>query len=99
MRRLKDLYPEFADKVDFYAISQSEVETIDQLERDRIEQGYPWPIAKINRDVLKNLKVLQQSTKIAVDHQGVISYRAGYGEGGIDKWQEVFFDLVRPSGS
>ena len=95
---MKNIYPEFANKVDFYAIGYSEVETMDQLEHDRIQQGYPWPIAKIDDDVLKELKVLQQSTKIALDHQGVISYRAGYGNGGDDKWREVFSDLARRSG-
>ena len=98
MRSLKDLYPTFADKVEFYAISQSQVETMDHQEHDRIKQGYPWPIAKIDDNVLKELKVLQQSTKIALDNQGVISYRAGYGNGGVDKWREVFSDLARRSG-
>ena len=95
---MKDIYPAFADKVNFYAISQSEVETMDQLEHDRIKQGYPWPIAKVDGDVLKKLKVLQQSTKIALDHQGVILYRGGYAEGGVDKWREVLSNLANRSG-
>ena len=42
---MKDLYPEYADRVDFYAIGYSRFETIAELEYDRINQGYPWPIA------------------------------------------------------
>ena len=98
LQSLKDIYPSFASKVDFYAIGQSQVETIDQLEHDRIEQGYPWPIAKVENDVLKKLKVLHQSTKIALDHKGVILYRAGYGDGEGYKWREVFFNLAGRSG-
>ena len=96
---MKNIYPEFANKVDFYAISYSEVETMDQLEHDRIQQGYPWPIAKIDDDVLKELKVLQQSTKIALDHQGVILYRSGYRKGGVDEWRKVLSDLADQSES
>ncbi len=95
---MKDVYPEFADKVDFYAIGQSPFESIDQLESYRIKEGYPWPIAEIDTDVLKNLRVLLQSTKIALDHRGIISYRENYARGGAEEWREVFTDLVERAG-
>ena len=95
---MKDVYPEFADSVDLYAIGQSPFESIDQLESYRIKEGYPWPIAEIDTDILRSLRVLQQSTKIALDHQGIITYRAGYAAGGTDKWREVFADLVERAG-
>ena len=95
---MKDVYLEFADKVDFYAIGQSPFESIDQLESYRVKEGYPWPIAEVNLDTLKELRVLRQSTKIVLDHQGVITYRAGYADGGADKWREVFSDLVDRAG-
>jgi len=95
---MKELYPEFADKVDFYAIGQSSFEDIDQLESYRIKEGYPWPIAEIDQNVLRDLRVLQQSTKITSDHQGIISYGAGYADGGVNKWREVFTNLLERSG-
>ena len=95
---MKDVYPEFADSVDFYAIGQSPFESIDQLESDRIKEGYLWPIAEIDPNILSSLRVLQQSTKIVLDHQGIITYRAGYAGGGADKWREVFSDLVERAG-
>lgn len=95
---MKDLYPEFADKVDFYAIGQSPFEDLDLLESDRIQQGYPWPVAEIDFNVLKELRILQQSSKIALDHHGVITYRAGFGTGGPAEWREVFVDLANRSG-
>ncbi len=51
---MKDVWPEFADKVDFYAIGQSRFESIEQLESDRRKEGYPWPIAEIDQVVLRN---------------------------------------------
>ena len=55
-------------------------------------------MAEIDPRILKELKVLQQSTKIALDHQGVITYRAGYANGGADKWRQVFTDLIQGAG-
>ena len=93
------MHPEFADRVDFYAIGQDPFESIEQLESYRKKQGYPWPVAEIDPSVLKDLGVLVQSTKIAVDHQGIIAYRAGYGAGGHSEWREVFVDLVERAGN
>jgi len=56
-------------------------------------------VAEIDPKILKDLKVLQQSTKIALDHQGVITYRAGYADGGVDKWRQVFDELLERTGS
>lgn len=91
---MKDVYPEFQSGVDFYAIGQSPFEDLDQLESYRQKQGYPWPVAEIDFNVLKELRVLRQSTKIVLDSHGVITYRAGYGFGGPDEWREVFSALV-----
>ena len=68
------------------------------MESHRIKEGYLWPIAEIDTDVLKGLRVLQQSTKIALDPQGIITYRAGYADGGAHKWREVFSDLAKRAG-
>ena len=96
---MKNVYPEFADRVDFYAIGQSPFESIEILESDREKEGYPWPVAEINPDVLKKLNVLQQSTKIVLDHQGIITYRAGYADGGPSEWRRIFIDLVDRAGT
>ena len=85
--------------MDFYAIGLSAFESLEKLEEYRQKEGYPWPVAKVKLDILNELKVVQQSTKIALDHQGVITYRAGYADGGPEKWRQVFNDLVTRSGS
>ena len=86
------------DKVDFYAVGQSRFESIEDMEAYRIKEGHPWPIAEIDPNILRSLRVLQQSTKIALDHQGIITYRAGYADGGANKWREVFSGLVERAG-
>jgi hypothetical protein len=38
--------------------------------------------------------VLQQSTKIAIDGNGVITYRDGFGRGDLNKWRNTLEDLT-----
>ncbi len=76
---MKDVYPEFADQVDFYAVGQDPSESLKKMERYRQEQGYPWPVAKTDNSTLRRLRVLQTSTKLVVDDRGVIIYRAAHG--------------------
>ena len=91
---MKDVYPEFADSVDFYAVGQDPSESLGQMERYRDEQGYPWPVAETDTSTLRKLRVLQTSTKLAVDNRGIISYRAGHGGGNPEKWRSVFRQLL-----
>jgi hypothetical protein len=94
---MKEIYPEFADSVDFYAIGQDPTEGIQELEDFRVKEGHPWPVATVSGEVLRNLRIVSQSTKVAVDHRGAITYRAGFGDGDGDKWQEVLADLASAS--
>lgn len=91
---MKDVYPEFADQVAFYAVGQDPGESLELMEQYRRQQGYPWPIAKTDSQTLVDLRVLQSSTKIAFDRNGVIAYRAAHGGGGPKIWRQVFEDIV-----
>ena len=94
---MQDLYPEYAQQVDFYAIStfNKGAESLENLEKYRERQGHPWPVATTTRQALADLNVTIQSTKIAVDSRGVITYRAGFGQGDPQTWRQVFDDLAR----
>ncbi len=92
---MKQVYPEFADRVDFYAVGQDPNESLEKMERYRQEQGYPWPVAKTDTSTLRKLRVIQSSTKLAVDDRGIIAYRAGHGGGGPETWRKVFRELTR----
>ena len=68
-------------------------QTVELLEKDRQKQGYPWPVAGISSSGLRELRVLQQSTKIAIDGNGVITYRDGFDQGDLDKWRNALEHL------
>ena len=90
---MKEIYPDYADQVAFYAIGQDPTESLDMLEAYRRQQGYPWPIAETDPANLASLRVLQQSTKIAVDANGLITYREAHGVDP-ETWTHVFQDLA-----
>ena len=92
---MKEVYPEFADRVDFYAVGQDPSESLEKMERYRQEQGYPWPVAETDTRTLRKLGVIQVSTKLAVDDRGIIAYRAGHGGGDPETWRGVFRRLAR----
>ena len=93
MRSLKNIYPEFADNVDFYAVNIDPTDDMERLEAFREDQGYPWPIAHSGKDTLTRLNVTYQSTKVAIGADGIIVYRERMGGGDPDKWREVFQEL------
>ena len=66
----------------------------EQLESFVIEQSYYGIVGIADRDILKLLDVNIQSTKIAIDSDGTIIYREGYGKGGKDEFRDVFSKLA-----
>ena len=92
---MKDIYPLYAQDVDFYAIGVHPgiVEDIGTLESYRSERDHPWPVATAPSSVMAELGVTIQSTKIAFDSEGLITYREGMGEGDDEEWHRVFAEL------
>ena len=99
LRQLKTLDPKVTENIGFYIVGSSPAETIDILEQDRQEKGYPWPVAELTGSGLRDFKIVSQSTKIAVDSSGVITYREGFRGGDLTEWQSVFESLAASSGS
>ena len=93
MRSLKDVYPEFANGLDFYAVNIDPTDDMARLEEFGKNQEYPWPIANSDKNTLSSLDVTYQSTKVAIDGNGIIIYRERMGGGDTDTWREVFEKL------
>ena len=88
------MYPEYENELAFYAVGIDPTEDAQTLEQYAKEQGYPWPIAQSGREMLTDLKVIQQSTKLVFDSEGMVTYRAGYGQGNVETWRRVIEDLI-----
>ncbi len=90
---MKDIYPEYADNVALYAVGTDPSESLARLEAYREDQGYPWPVAEVDRSVISDFRVVIPSTKVAFDGDGIIVYRDGYSGGNEGRWIEVFEQL------
>ena len=93
MQSLKDIYPEYAGRVDFYVVNQNGADTIEDVVKFGEDRGWVFPAAQPGRGMLASLNVRQQSIKIAFGGGGVIVYRDGFGRGNADKWTQVFQEL------
>lgn len=91
---MKTIQPEFSDSVLFYLIGTDPSEDLEKLTTYRDKNEYPWPIAYPSQGTLKSLRVVSQASKIAIDADGVITYRDGYGRGSDQAWKEVFEGLA-----
>lgn len=96
MRQLKEVYPEFAGDVAFYAVGahfgiEEDIETLAMYAEKR---GYPWPVATSSFRVLADLGITLHSTKVAFDSDGMIIYRGELGQGDGREWRRVFAELV-----
>jgi len=91
---LATLDPKYTENVAIFLVGADPTQTVELLERDRRKRGYPWPVAELNGSGLRDLRVLLQSTKIAINGNGVITYRDGFGQGNLDKWRIALEDLA-----
>ena len=78
MRTLAPIVTEYAGQVDFYLVSFNE--SAGRLESYIADNGYAdmtatQPVGSMLRD----LKITSQSSMIALDADGVITFRKGYG--------------------
>jgi hypothetical protein len=89
---MKDVHPDYADRVILYAVGASPVDSLEGLESFRQREGHPWPVAAPEGSMLRDLNVAIRSTKIAFDADGIITYRASFGDADAEEWRQVFED-------
>ena len=94
---MKEVYPDFADQVVLYGVGASPVDSLEALESFRQREQHPWPVAAPEASMLRDLNVAIRSTKIAFDADGIITYRATFGDADPDEWRQVFEDLASES--
>lgn len=95
MRRLTQLYPEFSGQVELLVVDMDLGETAGELTRFREQQGYAFGLATTDARTLAAFNYVGRSSKFGVDRNGIITYRAGYGEGSDAEWRTLFQRLAR----
>ncbi len=80
--------------MDFYGVGYDATETIDELEAYRIRNEFVYQAAVPVGRVITTFNVRSQSSKMAIDGNGIIVYRGGKGAGSDDEWRTVFANLA-----
>ena len=91
---MKHIYPDYADRVTFLALSYAP--TLDLGHGGEVweQENWPWLIGEPLGTMARDYRIVISSTKIAFDSRGVIIYRAGFGEGDDEEFRQVFNKLV-----
>jgi len=76
--------------VAFYAIGTDPFERLDKLVQYKEAQGYIWPVSMAPAGMLPDYSIIVQSTKVAIDGEGIIVFREGYGVKSSDIWRQLF---------
>ncbi len=91
---MKPIYKDYSDRVDLIAVSYDTIQDLDDLKAHREKQGWYWPVAHPVGTMLRDYRIVISSVKIAFDSSGVITYRAGFGEGSDDDFRKVLKNLA-----
>ena len=93
-RQLKDIYPDYADRVGFLALSYSPILELGHGSEVWDEEKWPWPTGEPVGPMANDYRIVISSTKIAFDSRGVIIYRAGFGVSDKEEFRRVFEKLA-----
>ncbi len=79
----------------FYAIGTDPFEPLNKLVQYKEAQGYIWPVSMAPAGMLPDYNIIVQSTKVAIDGEGIITFREGYGVKSSDIWRQLFQRLSK----
>ena len=83
MRTLNPIIAEYAGQVDFYLVAFNE--SAAELDGYIGAEGYAnMTAAQPEGAMLRDLEIVSQSSMLALDAAGVITFRKGYGGGSVD---------------
>ena len=78
------------------AVSIDPGDDADKIRRYQDQYDFRWPMALTSREMLVAYGVRQQSTKFAIDADGIVTYTRGPGNAGEDAWKRVL-ETRRPA--
>ena len=96
MWRLKEIYFQYADRVDFLAVDADPTEDPHKIRSYKEAQGYTWDMALNDREMMRSYNIIRQASKVVVDGNGIILFRTGYGSEPAETWNRIFEGLTAP---
>ena len=94
MRHLKNVHPEYSDRVGVVAIGIDPLETPERIRSYRDNEGFSWPMTPADGAVVKSFNVTRQAAYVTLDSNGVVVSSVKYGREDSDDWRAVFEGLL-----
>ena len=94
MRHLKQVYPEYADRVGVIAIDVDPLESTDTILSYKKAEGFSWPMTATDVDVVRSYNVTRQAAHMALDANGVVFSGIKYGSENAADWRRLFEALL-----
>ena len=95
MRALRNLYRDYEGRVAILGIGQDPSEDANDVARYANRLDLPFELAPYENDILPAYNIISQSSKVAIDGNGVITYRGGYSRTLSEHdWREVLDEVA-----
>ncbi len=94
MRQLKDVQPEYADRVDFLAVNVDPSESAEKILSYKEAEGFSWPMTTADADMVKSYNVTRQAAHVTLDSNGIVLSSVTYGSENAEDWRELFENLL-----
>ncbi len=78
------------------AVSTDPGDDNDAIRSYKDQNEFPWPMAPTSPEMVRAYGVRAQSTKFAIDADGIIAYTKGYGNAGEAEWIRIL-ESVAPA--
>ena len=94
MGQLKEVYPEYAGRVDVLAVDVDPSEKSEKILSYKESEGFPWPMTTANAQMQISYNVTRQAAHMAIDSNGVVVSAISYGGATTESWRELFETLL-----
>ena len=92
---MKRIYPEYASNLGFVGVAINPTEGIDKIVDYSDKEGFTWPMAIYDANILKEFRIIERSTKIGIGGDGIIKFRKGFGLNSEEIWKNILESLSR----
>ncbi len=94
MGQLKDIQPEYADRVGFLAVNVDSSESAEKILSYKEAEGFSWPMTTAAPEMVKSYNVTRQAAHVTLDSNGVVLSSVIYGSESAEDWRELFESLL-----
>ena len=94
MGQLKEVHPEYADRVNFLAVGVDPGESAEKILSYKNAEGFTWPMTTADTEMLRAYGVTSQATHATLDSNGIILEGVTSGSHNADDWRSLFDGLL-----